>query len=190
LSTEVKEFGTDFVAPTDTNYTKYVDYTMTSQGGKSNGQFKVNFLNFSDNTGTANTRVESPMPSAMLAKYQDLDWANASVSFYVYFADMSDKISGLELCGTQASTGVDYSQTNTENCGSRLTTLTAGKWTKVTFKLSDVCPDATQLDVASGNYNIKVWLAFVDSAYTSSASPEDHAAKTWSFYMTGFEFIA
>ena len=152
-------------------YDTYVHYSATAAAYSG---AHINFINFSAYTDTKNTRAPMAMTQEMLDIYKDLDWANAYVSFWIY-VDTDFTKNSLQIRGTQASTGVDYSNNAKEDLGAQFTSAKAKTWTKVTAKLSDIC---SELDVEGGNYNIKLW------AYLSGTKDD------YSFYVTGFEFLA
>ena len=109
-----------------------------------------------------------------------------SLFFSFYLLSSSKIVSrGLTatLYGTLDTTGLDLNETNQEQQGATITTVAANSWTKVTVSLKDYC--GIQSDViATGDYNIKVWL----SVYDSSVEDANFADKSWAFYVTGVEF--
>ena len=176
LTTSVKEFDANVVAPTGTSYGTYIHYTV--KGKNSQGNLSANFLNFSNFTETKNTRVTCPMPAPLYEEYKTLDWANAYVSFWMYNGTTVEA----KVRGTQKSAGVNYSSGTSESLGNEndfFEMLNAGEWTKVTAKLSDIC-EITNESFLSNNYNLKFWLSFTDSNYKN-------VEGTWDFYLTGFE---
>ena len=178
LATDVKDFGT-VVAPENTAYETYIDYTLTTNVNKGDDTYYANFLNFSAYTETVNTRSVAPIPEYLYEKYKDIEWANAFMSFYLY----NDSGLTATLYGTKDTTGLDLSQTNQEQQGEVITTVAPNSWTKVTVSLKKYCNIQSDV-IATGNYNIKVWLSVTDT----SVEEENLQEKAWSFYTTGVEF--
>ena len=185
LSAQVKDFGA-VSAPEATSYSSYIDYTMSggNQGAKGNKTFASNFINFSAYTGTANTQVTNPISAELYNKYKNIDWSNAYMSFYFYNATGKD----VTLYGTDNDFGGGAPSKTTESYGTAaIQTISAGTgWTKVTVSLADYCGITSDV-IATGNYNIKLWLTLVDTSVEGLTYAEIEA-KTWSFYVTGFEF--
>ena len=186
LSTQAKDFGTVSV-PEGTSYDSYIDYTMSGgdQGAKGNCTFATNFINFSAYTGTANTQVTNPISADLYARYKDIDWTNAYISFYLYNG------TGLELTlyGTDNDFGGGAPSNSTETYGAVIQKISASAgWTKVSISLADYCGITSDV-IATGNYNIKIWLSLTDSSASGKTAAEVEA-MTWSFYMTGFEFFS
>ena len=177
LTTDVKAF-TDGQEKPFADATSYVEYTLVPTANKGDDDYYANFLNFSAYTETKNTRSAKAIPTALYERYKNIDWSNAYMSFWLYNG------SGFTatLYGTLDTTGLDLEQTNTENHGDVITTVGSG-WTKVTVSLKDYCGITSDV-IATGNYNIKVWLQVIDTSVTA----DNLADKSWSFYMTGVEF--
>lgn len=180
LTTAVGEFGT-VSAPESTEYTSYIEYTLTTNANKGDDTYYANFLNFSAYTDERNTRSTAAIPEYLYEKYKNVDWSDAYISFWLY----NDTDLTATLYGTKDTTGLDLSATNQECEGEAVTTVAARSWTKVTVSLKEYCNIQSDV-IATGDYNIKLWLSVTDT----SVEADNLAEKSWSFYMTGLEFIS
>ena len=161
IATQLKQFGTE--KPYDGAST-YIEYTITTATVNSN-MYIGNFLAFNSS---------KPIPEDLYKAYKDIDWSNASMSFWAY--------NNTDYPNVQ----IRVWDTVNEKYGNKVIDMPTKQWTKVTVSLKDFFSITSDPFAASG-YNINLCLCYQE---TGCHSADTVANFLGSFYMAGFEFVA
>lgn len=181
--------GSDKISPPEnTSFCSVITYTVRPNKGNSRGYYYANFLNLSEWLQEPNTVQTNPCPDELYEKYKDVDWTKAYISFWMYNAsDVTAAVYGTDTDFDNPNTPEKETMpTNkTESAGKKIWSLQPKAWTRIKLSLKTYC-DITSDVIATGEYNIKLWLHFIDDRVTTANCTGN---ETWTFYMTGFEFI-
>ena len=181
--------GSDKISsPENTSFCSLITYTVSPNKGNSRGHYYANFLNLSDWLQEPNTWLTNPAPDGLYEKYKDIDWSKAYISFWMYNdTDVTAAVYGTDTDFNDPNTPEKETMpTNkTESVGKKIWSLQPKAWTKIKLSLKTYCDIESDV-IAEGEYNIKLWLHFTDESVTTANCT---GKETWTFYMTGFEFI-
>ena len=149
--------------PAGSSSNSYIEYVMTATKYDKD-QYVGNFLKFN---------TDKPIEADLLEKYEDVNWDNAYIRFWVYNdTDYTLTLYPRNAAGTSIDRG--------------WSAVAAPKtWTKVEISLSDYF-GMTKAVMEAGTYNIMLFATYTNVGDTA----ETYQNFKGLFYITDFEFVS